>query len=176
MYTEKDFLELDVRRKIYDCISKSPGLHFREVQRRVELATGSLDYHLHFLHKNGMLRVEKAGRFTLYYPTNIQYDVSDKDVLSLIKHETTRHILIYLIEKKKRNAKKISEDLNVSPSNLSWYLKMLEEKNIIFHSKKGRFRFYSVVDKNRIIKCILAQKTSFIDKVVDKFIEAWELD
>jgi predicted transcriptional regulator len=123
-----------------------------------------------------MVRMEKAGRFTLYYPTNIQYDASDKEAMSLMKHETTRHILIYLIEKKRRNAKKISEDLNISPSNLSWYLKMLEEKNIIACTKKGRFRFYSVVDKGRIVRCILAQRTTFIDKVVDNFIEAWDPD
>ncbi len=171
---ETGFLEVDARKKIYECISKYHGLHFRELQRRTSLATGSLDYHIHFLYKHGLIRTEKAGRLVLYYPTNIIYDASDKEVLGLLRHGTTRHLLIYLIEKKKCNATKISQDLAISPSNLSWYFKMLEEKGIIAHRKKGRFRFYSVVDKKRIIKCLIAYKTGFMDKIVDNFLEAWE--
>ncbi len=173
---ESKFLELEARRKIYEYIAKYPGLHFRELQRRTQMATGSLDYHLHFLHRNGMIRTERAGRLVLYYPTNVSYDSSDKEILGLLKHSTTRHILIYMIEKKMCNAKNISGTLKMSPSNLSWYLKMLEEKNIIVHKKKGRFRFYSVVSKERIIKCLLSYKASFMDNLVDRFIEAWELE
>ncbi|HLC76566.1 MAG TPA: winged helix-turn-helix transcriptional regulator, partial [archaeon] len=56
-------LDLEVRRRIYDCIVGSPGLHFREIQRRTNLATGSLDYHLHFLHKNGIIRTERDKNY-----------------------------------------------------------------------------------------------------------------
>lgn len=170
----QDQLELDARRRIYDCISKSPGLHFREIQRRTKLATGSLDYHLHFLHKNALIRTEKSGIFVRYYTTHIGYNQRDKELLSLLRHDKIRHILIFLIEKKKANASEIAKHIGISQSNLSWYLKALAEKEIIVHKKKGRFRFYTVVDKNEIIKCLLTYKTSFLDSVVDKFISAWE--
>jgi predicted transcriptional regulator len=172
----ENYLDLDVRKMIYDCVSKSPGLHFREIQRRTSLATGSLDYHLHFLHKNGMVRTEKAGGFIRYYVTNIAYDQRDKELLHLLRHNKVRHILIFLIQKKKANATDIARAANLSSSNLSWYLKSLGEKNIIVHRKKGRFRFYSVVDKEKIIKCLVTYKESFFDSLVDGFIEAWELD
>jgi len=168
------YLELDARRRIYDCISKSPGLHFREIQRRTNLATGALDYHLHFLHKHGLIRIEKTAGFVRYYTTDVAYDQADKELLNLLRHDTIRHILICLIEKKQPNASDIAKVLQISQSNLSWYLKTLEEKNIIVHKKKGRFRFYSVVDKDRIIKCLLTYKASFMDEIVDRFIAAWE--
>ncbi len=167
-------LELDARRKIYDCISKSPGLHFREIQRRTSLATGSLDYHLHFLHKNDLIRIEKTRGFVRYYTTSVGYEQADKELLNLLRHDKVRHILIFLIEKKRSNASTIAGALKISQSNLSWYLKSLEEKNIIVHKKRGRFRFYSVVDKERIIKCLLTYKSSFMDSLVDRFITAWE--
>ena len=47
----EEALALEVRRKIYEEIKASPGLHFRELQRRVGLATGSLQYHLDYLAK-----------------------------------------------------------------------------------------------------------------------------
>ena len=170
------FLELEARKKIYDCIAKSPGLHFREIQRRVGMATGSVDYHLHFLHKNGLVRTEKAGRFLRYYAANVQFEQGDKDLLSLLRQERIRHILIYLIEKKKANASKIAEELGYTPSNLSWYLKTLQEKSVIKQTKRGRFRFYSVADKEQIIKCLVTYRSSFLDALVDRFIDAWVIE
>jgi predicted transcriptional regulator len=170
------FLELEARKKIFECVAKSPGIHFREIQRRVGLATGSVDYHLHFLHKNGLVRTEKVGRFLRYYITTVTYAEEDKELLSLLRQERIRHILIYLIEKRRANASKIAEALNYTPSNLSWYLKLLQEKNIIKQTKRGRFRFYSVIDKDRIIKCLVTYRSSFLDQIVDRFIEAWVME
>lgn len=170
------FLELDARKRIFDCIEKSPGLHFREIQRRVGMATGSVDYHLHFLHKNGLVRTEKAGRFLRYYATNVQYTDDDKELLNLLRQERIRHILIYLIEKRRANASRIAGELGYTPSNLSWYLKLLQEKNVIKQAKRGRFRFYAVADKNRIIKCLVTYRSSFFDSIVDRFIDAWVIE
>jgi len=171
-----EFLELDVRRKIYDCVKKSPGIHFREIQRRAGIATGSADYHLHFLRRNGLLRAEKSGRFLRYYVTDTAYDHKEKELLDILRHEPFRHILIYLIENKRANALKIADKLGYSPSNLSWYLRHLLEKKIVKQYKRGRFRIYSIKNKEErkmIVKCLVAYKESFLDKIVDRFIDAW---
>lgn len=171
---QSKFLELDIRRKIYNCIVRSPGLHFREIQRRLKLATGSIDYHLHFLHKNGLIRVEKEGNFVRYYPLTKNWSQEEKDILSLLRQEKIRRIIVFLVEKKKANATNIARFLEVSPPTLSWYLKQLTEKNIIRQQKKGRFRFYSLVEPKKMMEYLIAHKRSFLDKVVDSFIEAWE--
>ena len=172
---EKGYLELETRKKIYDSVRKSPGIHFRELQRRAKLATGSIEYHLHFLHRHGLIRTEKRGGFVRYYPTDKAFTEQEKELLNLLRQEHIRHILVYLIgEKKRANASKIAEALNISPSSLSWYLNLLMKKNIISVKKKGRFRFYSVVDKENIVLALIAYKSSFFDKIVDSFIESWE--
>lgn len=167
-------LELEVRRKIYNLINKSPGLHFREIQRRLALATGSLDYHIHFLYKHGLLRQEKDGKYTRYYPLTKNWGKQEKDILSLLRQKRIRHILIFLLERRSAAASDISTSLAMTPSTLSWYLKQLTEKNVIMLTKRGRFRFYSVADKESIIKCLVAHKASFLDSIVDNFIESWE--
>lgn len=169
-------LELDARRKIYNVIQKSPGLHFREIQRRLNVATGSLDYHIHFLYKHGLLRQEKDGKYTRYYALTRNWDTKEKEMLSLLRQKRVRHILIFLIEKKSAAASDIATTLGMTPSTLSWYLKQLAEKNIITLTKRGRFRFYKVVDKESIIKCLVTHKASFLDAIVDNFIETWEED
>lgn len=171
-----EFLELDIRKRIYECIRKSPGIHFREVQRRAGIATGSADYHLHFLQRHGMLRTEKSGRFLRYYVADTAYEQEEKDLLNILHHEPFRHILIYLMENKRANALKIASDLGYTPSSLSWYLKHLSGKGVIKQNKKGRFRFYSIRNREArklIMKCLLSHKESFLDKLVDRFIEAW---
>ncbi|MBI2579161.1 MAG: winged helix-turn-helix transcriptional regulator, partial [Candidatus Aenigmarchaeota archaeon] len=109
-------------------------------------------------------------------PANVAYSGEDKELLSLLRQERIRKILIHLMENRKSNARKISDELGVSPSNLSWYLKMLLEKKLVVQKRKGRFRFYSVSDEKRIIKYLVAYKASFFDKAVDRFIESWELE
>jgi len=173
---EGRYIELDVRKRIYDIISRSPGLHFREIQRRAGVATGSVDYHLHFLHKHGVIRTEKTGRFLRYYPADVNFGQEEKDLLSLLRQERVRHILIFLIDRKRAKASDISAAIGISPSNLSWYLKSLKEKNVITEKKKGRFRFYSVVSRDTIVQCLLSHKSSFLDSIVDRFISAWELE
>lgn len=165
---------IDVRKRVYDTIRKSPGLHFRELQRRIGVATGTLDYHLHFLRKNGFIRAEQAGGFLRYYASDVVIEEQEKEMLNLLRQEKIRHILILLIEKKRANASKIAEELGISPSNLSFYLKTLQSKRLINQKKKGRFRFYSVTDKKKIISALLVYKSSFLDRMVDNFIEAWE--
>lgn len=165
--------EIDARRRIYECIVSSPGLHFREIQRRLALATGSLDYHLHFLEKNGMIRKEKTGKFVRYYAYTKTWEQEEKDVLALLRQHNIRHILIFLIEKKKANAQQISQNVGISPSTLSWYLKQLTDKGIIVQTKRGRFRFYRVTDPSKIVKYIIMHKSSFLDDIVERFIAAW---
>ena len=167
-------LELDVRRKIYNLIQKSPGLHFREIQRRMNLATGSLDYHIHFLYKHGLLRQEKDGKYMRYYSITRNWESDEKETLSLLRQKRVRHILIFLMERRSSSASDISTSLDITPSTLSWYLKQLTEKNIISLTKRGRFRFYKIVDKERIMKSLVAHKESFLDKIVDNFIENME--
>ena len=40
-----------IRQGLYSLISRSPGLHFREIQRRTRMATGQLLFHLDSLRK-----------------------------------------------------------------------------------------------------------------------------
>ena len=57
---EKEALLLDVRKKIYLTIEKFPGLHFRELQRKNRIGVGNLDYHLNYLEKMNLIKVEKS--------------------------------------------------------------------------------------------------------------------
>ena len=168
-----DPLGLETRKNIYDTICKYPGIHMRELQRKTGLATGSLDYHLHFLHKNGLIRLEKSARFTRYYNSLQAFSDQEKRIISVLRQDTLRHIILFLLEKNKASATDISVACSLQPSNLSGHLKTLEENDVISHRKKGRCRIYEIKDKEPLVKYLVLHKKSFLDKLVDNFISAW---
>ncbi|MDO8625738.1 MAG: winged helix-turn-helix transcriptional regulator, partial [Candidatus Diapherotrites archaeon] len=64
---EDTTLELGTRNRLYAIIEESPGLHFRELQRRSGIAVGSLQYHLDFLQKRSFVQTVREGKFVRYY-------------------------------------------------------------------------------------------------------------
>lgn len=166
-------LQLEARKKIYECIVASPGLHFREIQRRLGMATGSLDYHLHRLHRSSLIRTEKDRKYLRYYPLTKNWDEEEKAILSLLRQKNLRHILVYLLEKKRGTPRNMALQLGISTSTLSWYLKNLSQQGVIDYAKKGRQRFYRVSDPEKIVKYLIVHKASFFDELVDRFIETW---
>ena len=58
-----NILELETRRKIYDFIQKFPGLHVREISRRLEIPFSTLQYHLRFLEKRELVKAKDDGKY-----------------------------------------------------------------------------------------------------------------
>ncbi len=166
-------LDLEMRRKIYECIEQNPGIHFREVQRKTNTAIGSLDYHLHYLHRHGMIRVEKDRKYVRYFSLTKTWEDEEREILSLLRQEKVRNILVYMLQKKSSNPQDISKSTGIQSSTLSWYLKNLSGKGVIKYTKKGRHRLYSVSNPENIVKYMIMHKKSLFDEVVDRFIDTW---
>lgn len=134
-------IELDTRRKIYELIVKSPGIHFREIERRLGMAVGSLQYHLHFLEKKNLIKVEQDGEYLRYFPVESPLSQNDKKILSFLRRKTSRRILIFLLNKPGANNKDISRGIGLSPSTISWHLNKLVEAEIVERKREGRESF-----------------------------------
>ncbi len=169
-------LDLEMRRRIYECIEQNPGIHFREIQRRTNTAIGSLDYHLHYLHRHGLIKIEKDRKYVRYFSLTKTWTDEEREVLSLLRQEKIRRILVYVLQKKNANPQDISSALGIQSSTLSWYLKNLSAKGVIRYAKRGRHRFYAVSNPESIMQYLIAHKKSFFDEMVDRFIETWSGD
>ena len=62
-----DALELDSRRKIYEQVEKVPGIHFRELSRRLKIPTGVIEYHLRYLETHELIVSRREGRYKRYF-------------------------------------------------------------------------------------------------------------
>lgn len=168
----EEALKLEVRRRIYVTIQQNPGLHFREIQRRVGIATGALQYHLDYLVKKHLVRAEQDAKFLRYYL--IREEFTETTLMNLLRQESMRKIIVFLMQRRFANNATISGMVGLSPSTTSWHIEKLFEAGLIDKKKRGRKIYYNVKDKDRIANLLVNYRQSFLDEMVDNFVEVWE--
>ena len=167
-------LALESRNKVYLIIEDSPGLHFRELQRRSGMAVGALQYHLDTLQKNHLIRVEKQGRFNRYFSVRgAQLGLQEKTMSSL-RQESARKIIIFLLEKKAATNFEIAAAVQLSASTVSWQLAKLEEANIVSEKREGKQKLFFVNSPQETAQLLVSYKKTFFDVLVDNFVETWQ--
>jgi predicted transcriptional regulator len=171
---EKKVLELNTRKKIFDTVIRSAGSHFREIERRSGLSTGSVKYHLDYLTRHGLIRSEKDRNSLRYFPREFRFE--DQTLLSILRQKSARDILLFVLTNKQCNHQQIVQASGLSPSTVSWHVKKLEHAQILHVRRKGRMTFYEIsIDEDDIIKLLITYRNSFLDTMVDKVVEMWDI-
>ena len=171
---DRKVLELNVRKNLYNIIEKFAGCHFREIERISKLPTGNVKYHLDYLSKHGLINEVKEGNNLRYFPKN--FNSENKKLMGLLRQKSIRKILLFILIHDNCNHEDIVKDVKLSPSTVSWHLKKLEENEIIGFTKNGRKTNYNIlVNKEEIVKLLIIYKESFLDSLVDRVIEMWDI-
>lgn len=170
---QNEALELEIRQRLYSIISRFPGLHYREIQRRTGIATGQLTYHLDYLKKVRLIKTANDGEYLRYY-TNEQMCADERKILELSRQKSIRHILLHIIENDCCDHNSLVDSLDLSPSTVSWHLKKLLDSGIITKRTEGRRSIFSINDPELVKSVLIKHRESFLDKLVDRFIEMWD--
>jgi predicted transcriptional regulator len=96
-------------------------------------------------------------------------------ILKLARLKTDRHILLFLLQNETSTNEQLSEILHLSPSTVSWHIKKLVNAHILNASAVGRKIIYSIRDSELVSRVLIKYKESFLDILVDRFVEMWEL-
>ena len=89
---EKRVLEVGLRRKIYQIVKQYAGIHFREIERKSILATGSVQYHLNYLKRQGLIKIEKEGNTVRYFPQG--FKTENKKIMVFLRQKSIRDIIL----------------------------------------------------------------------------------
>jgi len=133
-----DVFENENRLNIIDQILKNPGIHHNELQRNCELKKGQLEWHLDVLLKYNIIKKEKYGQYTIYFPITTSFDAQDYLENLLAKSKTTSKILDIIKENPGINSSEISRILNLSRNTVKYHVDKLSEDNLINLARKGR--------------------------------------
>ena len=170
----KEAIVLENRKKIYELVRSSPGCHFREIERKIVLPHGTLRYNLNFLVKKELLVEKKDGNNTRYFSKD--FSSYNYELLGLLRQKSIRKIILFIVSQKKCFHKDITAFVNLSPSTISWHLNKLVEKGIVEKIWFKNHSSYKVkINENEIIKLLISYKDSFLDSLVNKTIEMWDL-
>lgn len=161
-------LELEPRKKIYRVIEDNPGLHLREIDRKLDIPLGTIRYHVRVLEKNDMIVSRKEDKYKRFYATG-EVDHADKKKLEVLRKELPRTIILFLLEYPDSKHGEISESLAVADSTLSYYLKKLRKKDMI-ERRDGKYR---VKEEDQIANLLIQYKQTFLDSLVDRFVRIW---
>ncbi len=164
--------DIDNRKRIFDHVSSHPGQHLREIQRKLDMPLGTLEYHLKYLLELDLLVEKEDGHYRRYYPQGAMGS-QDKKILSMLNQAIPRKILLHLLLHPRSNFKDISSNFDEAPSTISFHVDKLVKGELIKKEKSGREMIYSVIDEQSIAKVLITYKQSFLDSLVESFVETW---
>jgi len=160
-----DLIVLEIRRRIFRFIIKYPGLHLRELSRKLAVPKTTLNYHLRYLEKEGFLVAKHDDRYTRYYAAKTVGNI-EKEILGFIRQETPRRIILFLFLYPEHSRVDMSKEIGKAPSTLSFYLKKLVESDIVEQSRVGHTFAYRIKNQTELYHVLIMYEKSLSDDIV----------
>jgi len=157
----------------FKIISAHPGIHFRELQRRLRLGVGHLAYLLETQLKLGVVKAEKVGEYLRFYPSDFSPDLVR--LVGILRVNSYRKIILLLMEKPGSTHKEITAAIRLSPSTVSWHLKRLVSLGIVIQSNSGSKKRYAISDPDKVAHILRSYRESFAENLTNRFYEMWTI-
>jgi predicted transcriptional regulator len=135
--------ERDVRERILRFIQDNPGCHLRKIKDELDLAMGTIQYHLDRLEKAGKITSQKQSFHKFYFLVGT-FEENEKQILEVLGNETAREILMFIIEQKYPSQSDISKHIGISSASVSLQIKRLQDYRVIDEIKEGKFKRYKL--------------------------------
>jgi len=136
--TLKDIFENENRLNILKQILNNPGIHQNELMRNCNLQKGQLQWHLDVLLKHRIIKKEKYGQYTIYFPITSSIESIDAFKNLPTKSETTTKILKLIKNYPGISSSEISKKINLARNTVKYHIDKLSEDNLISLKEKGR--------------------------------------
>ena len=138
--------EHPLRLRIVDILEKSPGIHFRELQRRLDAANGTLRHHLDILTKEGVVTIVPVNGRTCYYfgapaqveileGTGVTDDIRAASMMPVGLSEVQKVVVARLTEQDSPESQaQLARDLGRSRASVHSAISVLRERGILNQS------------------------------------------
>lgn len=158
----------ETRTSIVTQIRQTPGIHFNELTRALDLAPGQVQHHLKKLTRTDKVVEESLYGRTHYYPSN--YGSWERSALAVLRRETARDILVYLLTNGPTSPATVADGLGIARSTLEWHLAHLVEQDLVEKERDHRNRVTLVVSHPKETAELLGLvEPSVADRLVDRF-------
>jgi predicted transcriptional regulator len=136
------FLELEIQRKIYNIISKNPGITLTEIAQKVNQKISIILNHLQLMQKDGLITSIKDEKLNRYFLDSLKPGMRDFRSFKL-----RRKIYDVISQNPGLHLSKISQILNIRISLAEYHLRSMQKDGLLIISKeKGYKRYYIFED------------------------------
>jgi predicted transcriptional regulator len=143
-------------------------LHFSALQSDLDLARGQLQYHLKKLRRQDEIVDEHLYGQTHYYTPD--YSEGERGALAVIRRETSRDILFYLLEQDEARPAAVTNALGIARSTLEWHLDRLVEQSLVEKHRDERNHVSIAVTKpEETVRLLETITPSLSERMVDRF-------
>ena len=159
-----------IRERIIQFVNDFPGIRYRELLRITGVSNGVLSYHLNLLDNSGKVQVHKVNnRTTRYFSHDVS--IAESNLVGLLRQNTTRKIIIYILESEPCGFNDIVKYTKKVPSTVSWHLSRLKDANIIKVRRQNELNYYEIkIDKFTLQNLLNKYESSFItEQIVDDY-------
>lgn len=139
---------------IYQYIQRYPGSHLRKISKELSLGMGDIQHHLCVLENAGLIKSRRISIYKVYYEVSI-FEERHESILAILRQETPRLILLYLIENPSASQGEIAAHVGYSAATVNWHMSRLMQIGLVKSSKDGRFVKYAVLGNLREITQLL---------------------
>lgn len=161
----------ETRSEVHECIHRNPGIHFNDISRKLDIATGQTQYHLRKLHRQEQVEREAICGRTHYYPPT--YSEWERGVIALLRRETTREVVLLLLENEEVPPATIADRLGTARSTVEWHLSNLIEYDVVrkttANARNGDRLVVELTDPSTTYRLLREVEPGFTDRLVDRF-------
>lgn len=132
------------RKLVFEIVTAEPGIHKRDLQRRIGCAWGVLNFHVRMLRETGHVRTETRGLYTLVYPVGVADAVGSGG--TDIPHPVARAIYQAIpVGSDPIPFADLRDRTGISRQLLNYHLRMLKRHGMIEDVNQGKARAVSRV-------------------------------
>ena len=154
--------------RILQFIQNNPGCHLRGIKDMIQISQGTVQYHTDRLEKMGRITSTTTGLYKHYFPAGV-FQNNEKEILQILSQETTRQILMYIVEQKSPTQTDIVNSVGISASSVNWHMKRLVEFRLVEEIKEGKYKKYQLHDRKISSQYITALMRNYYPAIWEKW-------
>ena len=154
--------------RILQFIQNNPGCHLRGIKDMIQISQGTVQYHTDRLEKMGRITSTTTGLYKHYFPVGV-FQNNEKEILQILSQETTRQILMYIVEQKSPTQTDIVNSVGISASSVNWHMKRLLEFRLVEEIKEGKYKKYQLHDRKVSSQYITALMRNYYPAIWEKW-------
>jgi len=132
------------RSVILEYIENNPGCTLANLLNDTEMNRGTARHHLKLLLIERKVVLKKTGKLS-YLFANGSVSIERKQIYGYIRNPSKRKILDAILIMPGISNKELAENLQMSPSTVSWHLQPLIEEEMIVSQWDGRYQNYFIL-------------------------------